>query len=334
MSATKRQAAEIWESLFTFTEITPPRTAIAQFSAFLDFRIVDIEDVEVAAMAERVGLVVTDTLRKIRHNVTREFLVEPGLDPASLSRQGSQIAVGKRQHLDFAGASGMPQRVPVNRALRSLLGRLMKAFAERLFLFEGRLAHVACQVYERIATSDDGTRLRVESVRSVEYSTAAVDTAKVRWIVSRLEHGRHVRTIVMVRNTDVGAYLSARCAAAGVACVRLWGEMGDSERRNAIARLRNGSVRVAIVNRNMGGRGFDLPFIDEAIFVSPKSSHEAMWQEALRIRSTRKRVKPAFVLVFRRTEESDKCARLLQSIEANPKEFSAKVTKVSAEGSE
>jgi superfamily II DNA or RNA helicase len=93
--------------------------------------------------------------------------------------------------------------------------------------------------------------------------------------------------------------------------------MSDVDRRSSLEKFEKGLAKVLIVNRQVGGRGFDLPIARFAIFLSPKRSEETMWQEMLRIRSSHRDSKDVFILYFTQTKEEEKISALVESMNSN-----------------
>jgi superfamily II DNA or RNA helicase len=100
--------------------------------------------------------------------------------------------------------------------------------------------------------------------------------------------------------------VSALLTAKGIGNSRITGEMSDDRRRKALTDFESGKTDTLIVNRQLGGRGFDLPLAQFAAFLSPKRSEETMWQEMLRIRSRRDNPKEVYIMHFSNTKEEEK----------------------------
>lgn len=316
MSATQRAAATPWLELFDLVKVEIPKGLINEYSAFVRFNRCSIVDERAVEMDSAISLIVVDALRKIRHAVTGEFLVDPEIDPDHLYQQASRIIEGSRSHLYFPP--------PINRAvdvefiprLRSLLGRFLQAYSHRLFLFEGRLEAIEFTTYQRVAIrKETGERLKVKCAADISYSRKATPTRKLDALLTLLKKRHNQRCLILVRNTDVNAFISGLLLANGIDSRSITGQVSDEQRRSALALFNEGTLKTLVVNRQIGGRGFDLPKADFGIFISPKRSEETMWQETLRIRGTKRRPKDVYVLFFERTKEEEKMDALLSDIE-------------------
>lgn len=139
MSATKRQAAQRWLDSFDLEEVSIPNKTIEEYQAFVRVQPVSVLDPVVSKYDSIISLVTIDTMRKIREMLTGEFLIDPEIDPENLVRQASRVIEGKRTQVYFPH--------PINRRFEALpgsnlyilLGRFIKAYSYRLFLYEGRL---------------------------------------------------------------------------------------------------------------------------------------------------------------------------------------------------
>lgn len=151
MSATQRAAAEPWLRLFDLVKVEIPGRLLDDYSAFVRFNSCSIIDKRAIEMDAAISLIVIDALRKIRYDLTHEFLVEPGIDPDHFYPQASRIVQGSRHHIYFPHPIDQFVDIEFNPRLRSLLGRFLQAYSHRLFLFEGRLDEIKFKIYERTA---------------------------------------------------------------------------------------------------------------------------------------------------------------------------------------
>lgn len=101
---------------------------------------------------------------------------------------------------------------------------------------------------------------------------------------------------------------------AGIFTSSLYGEMSDVERRSAVHAFIAGKATVLVANRQLGGRGFDLPMAHYCVFLTAKRDPQSMWQEMLRIRSSKRITKTAYILYYSETEEVAKLEQLLTSM--------------------
>jgi superfamily II DNA/RNA helicase len=306
MSATQRTAAAAWLEAFELEQVAVPAELVGEYAAFVQLHPVRILD-EVAVTADAaIDLVIIDTLRKIRKALTDEFLVNPEIDPDNLERQAARILAGERSTL-YIPSLGMRVDVHHYPNLLALLARFMRANAERIFLYEGRLAEVLVDTYEKRARTEDGESVKVVSVSQVEYQVAPQRTNKITMLTGLINARRKEHGLVLVRHTDVNKFICGVLTEAGIVNVGMTGEMSDDKRRRALESFEKGTAHVLVINRQMGGRGFDLPTARFALFLSPKRSEETMWQEMLRIRSSRRDPKDVYVMYFDRTRETMKC---------------------------
>lgn len=226
------------------------------------------------------------------------------------------MIAGSRKHISFRAP--ISRRVTINphSRLRSLLGRFLQAYSHRLFLFESRLEAVQLKLYERTAIRNDNRKpVKVKCATDIAYSPKATATRKLDALLTILKKRNNKRCLILVRNTDVNGFISSLLSSKGIDSRPITGQMTDDERRTSLALFDEGTVRILVVNRQIGGRGFDLPRAEFAIFLSPKRSEETMWQETLRIRGTKRKPKDVYVLYFEDTKEEVKLESLLEQVE-------------------
>jgi len=305
MSATVRTAAEPWLKTFNLERIRVPKKLVGDFAAYVRLCTVAVRDDEAIQADRMIDIVVIDTLRKIRQILTGEFLVNPDIDPDHLRRQASKVLEGSRHHLFFPELGIKEWVAPLSR-MWNLLARFLRAHAERLALYEGRLASIEMKTYERKAETDDGKRVKVTSVREVSYTSRPTPNRKLANLVRILRKQAGKKGLVLVRNSDVNEFVSNLLTDNKIRNSRITGEMSDDVRRKALIDFESKNCNILIVNRQLGGRGFDLPLAKFAVFLSPKRSEETMWQEMLRIRSRRDKPKPVYIMHFANTREEEK----------------------------
>lgn len=315
MSATQRAAAAPWLKTFKLAKVEVPHELLHQYSAYARVTFVAIADLQAREADEQISLTVLDSLRKIREQLTNEFLTDPEIDPERLYRQASKVFGGSRHKIYFPPPLSLQVDIATEPKLRVYLARFLQAYAERLALYEGRLDKVTIETYERRAriNDSDGTVL-VDSVRQIEYSNSPTPNQKVTALMSMLKKHSRVRGLVLTRNTDINHFIVEMLSRSGIAASSITGEMDDFQRRQSLATFENGDTKILIVNRQLGGRGFDLPIARYAVFISPKRSEDTMWQEMLRIRSTRRDTKGVSILYFSKTREEEKARSLLEDM--------------------
>jgi len=318
MSATQRAAAEPWLELFDLVQVEIPKRLIAGYSAFVRFNKCSIRDERAIELDSAINLVVTDALRKIRYELTNEFLVDPEIDPDHLYPQASRVIEGSRGHVRFPPPIDETVDIEFSPRLRSLLGRFLQAYSHRLFLFEGRLEEMHLEVYERSATINyTDERTRVKCATDISYSRKAAPTRKFDALLELLKQRRNERCLILVRNTDVNVFITNLLSSENLDSGAVTGQMTDEQRRKSLTLFDQGLAKILVVNRQIGGRGFDLPKADFAVFISPKRAEETMWQETLRIRGTKRKPKDVYVLYFEDTKEQEKMDSLVAEIEQN-----------------
>jgi superfamily II DNA or RNA helicase len=316
MSATQRAAAAPWLEMFKMNRIDLPTGLLQKYSAYARVRLTAVKDKEVIQADEIISLVVLDTLRKIRHKLTGDFLTDPEIDPHRLYQQASRVFAGKRHKIFFPDPVGVNIDVNANSEIMSLLGRFLQAYAERLALYEGRMAEVSFETYQRKArVNQTGALVEVESVSNVSYSNSPTANGKITALRAILSGRRNERSLVLTRNTDVNHFISRILNDYGFVTASITGTMSDGNRRKSLEQFENGKAKILIVNRQIGGRGFDLPIARFAVFLSPKRSEETMWQEMLRIRSSHIDPKDVYILYFSQTKEEEKTISLLEGMQ-------------------
>lgn len=312
MSATTGTASEPWLQEFDLREVKVPRHLLSGYEAFVNVVPVQVYDEKAITADLQISLVIKDTLRKIREKVTGEFLVYHELNADEVVRQADQILQGRRQYISFTAPLFIRHKVQRGDDIWKFLGRLLEANNYRLALYEGRLKAIEIQTYDRSALNNrSGKTQRVESVRDVDYTAGVQHTKKLSAVAKIIEERSGQRALILTRNTDVNELITQVLSSRGWSCSSVVGEMKTEQRRHAIDRFVAGDAQVAVVNRQIGGRGFDLPYADYAIFLSPKRKEEVMWQEMLRIRSTKLRTKDAYISFYEQTGEKDKHSSLM-----------------------
>jgi superfamily II DNA or RNA helicase len=315
MSATQRAASAPWLEMFAMDRVDLPRDLLHKYSAYARVTLTAVKDKEVIQADEIISLVILDTLRKIRHKLTGDFLTDPEIDPKRLYEQASRVFAGKRHKIFFPEPVGIYIDVIANSEMMPLVGRFLQAYAERLALYEGRMAQVSFQTYQRKARVNKTNALvDVESVSEVSYSNAPTANGKVAALCSILRRRRNERSLLLTRNTDVNHFISKLLNEYGMVTASITGAMSDEDRRESLKRFENGEAKVLIVNRQIGGRGFDLPIARFAVFLSPKRSEETMWQEMLRIRSSHIDPKDVYIFYFSQTKEEEKTLSLVEGM--------------------
>jgi len=315
MSATQRAASAPWLEMFTMDRVDLPTDLLQQYSAYARVTLTAVKDKKVIQSDEIISLVVLDTLRKIRHKLTGDFLTDPEIDPKRLYQQASRVFAGKRHKIYFPDPVGTHIDVIANSEIMPLLGRFLQAYAERLALYEGRMAQVFFKTYQRKARLNETDALvDVESVSEVSYSNSPTANGKITALCSILSERRNERSLVLTRNTDVNHFISRILNKYGMVTASITGAMSDGIRRESLERFEKGEAKVLIVNRQIGGRGFDLPIARFAVFLSPKRSEETMWQEMLRIRSSHIDPKDVYILYFSQTKEEEKTLSLVEGM--------------------
>ena len=323
MSATRRDTSSAWLDEFDLREVTVSSKSIGQYRAFAKVIPVRIDDPVVSLWDSELDLVVKDTLRKVRERVTGEFTLDPGIDPASFGRQAAQVLRGQRTHLYLKGDLNVNVSIKGDGILVALLGRYMEAQAFRLSLYEGRLLSVAVARCERFAQVEPGSDklVPVDSVTGVSYVTGPHNTGKTEFLAGLLEARGGEQALILPRFVDINEHISKVLEARGHSVSSMHGQKSDSNNREELDRFLKALSSVLVVNRQMGGRGFDLPSARFACFLSPKRSEETMWQEMLRIRSTVSRPKDVYVLYYGATREESKLDALVSDIGGHPDRY-------------
>jgi superfamily II DNA/RNA helicase len=328
MSATQRAASAPWIKMFKLDKVDLQSDLLQEYRAFARTTFVAVRDDKVIAADQMISLVVLDALRKIRHQLTGQFLTDPEIDPERLYRQASRVFAGTRRKIFFPSPLNMNVDVITYPQLRALIARFLQAYAERLALYEGRMDDVSLDTYMRKAKVNGSEKLvDVESVSEISYSTAPTANAKIPALVSILNRRRNQRCLVLTRNTDVNHFVAKILEQRGSVVRSMTGIMSDLDRRLSLAAFEEGTAKVLIVNRQMGGRGFDLPIARYAVFLSPKRSEETLWQEMLRIRSSRLDVKDVFILYFSDTKEEEKMLSVMACMVNNSQRYEVRTTK-------
>lgn len=331
MSATQRAASAPWLKMFKMKRIDLPVNLVREYSAFARVTMVGVKDKAAIQADALLSLVILDTLRKIRHRLTDEFLTDPEIDPKRLYQQASRVFARKRHRIFSPGPIHLNVEVLTDSKLMALLGRFLRGYAERLALYEGRMGEVALQTYQRKARVNGTNQLvEVESVGEVDYSNFPTPNAKFESLRSILLARRRECSLILTRNTDVNDFIAQALRESGIHSASIVGTMRDVDRRKSLEMFEKGEVKILIVNRQIGGRGFDLPLARFAVFLSPKRSEETMWQEMLRIRSSHIDPKDVYILYFSQTREEEKTFSLKESMHTNGQRYEIRMDENSA----
>jgi len=322
MSATQRTAAQPWLEIFDLKKVTIPDRLIHRYSAFVKLDLLAIHDDFVTQADGLINLVVVDCLRKMRKELTDEFLLDPEIDPDRLQRQATRIKPGIRERIYFPFPIDEYVNIYQNPKLKGLIGRFLQAYAERLFLYEGRLSKIELETYKKYAIDNlTGEKVPVDSVGQVSYDTKPSVTQKLQALLTLIMSRIDEKCLVLVRNTDINYFIFKFLLSNGIKSSSLIGEMTDKARRESLERFEHGKTSVLIANRQLGGRGFDLPIAEYAIFLSPKRSAETMWQEMLRIRSSKRKPKDVYVMYYSHSKERPKMSSLLEEIKSDREKY-------------
>jgi superfamily II DNA/RNA helicase len=322
MSATQRTAAEPWLKTFDLEKIEVEKELINSYSAYAVLNAMPIHDNDVRNLDNIISLIIIDTLRKIRYQLTHQFLVDPEIDADRLIRQASKVFRGERDTIYFPSPIKRYVHILPGQRIDRLIRRFAQAYGHQLFLYEGRLQNIQAHIYQKIAIDNLTLKpKKVFSVGEVEYSRGATATRKINSLVKLIKSRNNQRCLVLVRNTDINKYISETLSDKGIRSCSLIGDMSDKERRESLSLFEKGSARVLVANRELGGRGFDLPSARYAVFISPKRSEETMWQEMLRIRSFKKKPKHVYVYYFSGTREENKMLAFLEIATSYPQKY-------------
>lgn len=135
---------------------------------------------------------------------------------------------------------------------------------------------------------------------------------ELKYIIKNHENEKGV---IFVRFKRLGLLLSKNLNELGFKNIRIDSSIKTSKKmKEAKDKFKNTDANILIITRDTGGRGFDLPFVDYAVFYSPKVKEEEMWQELSRIRSYVKKVKNSYFLYYERTNEAKKLGLLIEQM--------------------
>lgn len=176
-------------------------------------------------------------------------------------------------------------------------------------------------------------KLKNERVRLFEDFDTAFDdmishSSKINVLIklAKSEIDAKRKIVVFIRYIDRGYVIKeALSIIYDIQSEVVHGDFDNETKNKIINRFKKGKIKVLIATRDLFGRGFDLPQAKTAIFYSPKENVRTVWQEFLRIRSTRNIYKNTFVLFYQWTKEAYKMYRLLISMQAHGMNRSTRV---------
>ncbi len=138
---------------------------------------------------------------------------------------------------------------------------------------------------------------------------------KYNELKSIIKNHNNEKGVIFVRFKRLGFLISENLNELGIKNIRIDSSINTSKKmKSAKDKFKNTDTNILIITRGTGGRGFDLPYADYAVFYSPKAKEEEMWQELSRIRSYVKKVKNSYFLYYERTNEAKKLSILIEQM--------------------
>jgi|GEM_PF-5820646 len=228
----------------------------------------------------RITDTISKALKEAEKQLSEQARADVELDLSKLLPILASIVAGKKRVVRFSGLN-----LVITSAVRDQFAKIQGQLHERLKLFEDASGVV-----------DVGTSVKAEAL-----------TCLIQKRGSDLG-------LVMMRYIDPGEAIRQRLVSCGVECRMVHGQLDPETRSSYLDSLIGDEEGVLVLTRNLGGRGFDFPQANYAIFYSPKEDESVMWQEMLRIRSCRRNVKDVYVLYYTGTTERDKAQALYEQI--------------------
>jgi superfamily II DNA/RNA helicase len=99
-----------------------------------------------------------------------------------------------------------------------------------------------------------------------------------------------------------------------ISCIQIDGRVKTNDLGEKIIEFQKSDYQILLLNRDSGGRGLDIPYIDYAVFYSPKIKEDTVWQELSRIRSTVVNTKMTYMMYYAETNEEEKMMDLLNQM--------------------
>ncbi|MDY8108341.1 DEAD/DEAH box helicase [Fulvimarina sp. 2208YS6-2-32] len=233
-------------------------------------------------LAQGVHIVV-GTPGRLRDHLTRGALQIGALKVLVLDEADEMLNLGFREDLEF-----LLQATPASR---------------RTLLFSATLPRPIVQMTKRY--QQDGHRIEIAKGTSghvdIEYRAVRIAPNEVEHAVTNvLRQAETPSAIVFCNTRETVRHLSSALAERGFSAVTLSGELGQSERNQAIQALRDGRARVCVAT-DVAARGLDLPSLGLVIHADLPSDAETLQHRSGRTgRAGRKGVSVLLVPISRR----------------------------------
>ncbi|MCQ0988666.1 DEAD/DEAH box helicase [Jiella marina] len=246
-------------------------------------------------LAQGVHIVV-GTPGRLRDHLTRGALQIGNLTALVLDEADEMLNLGFREDLEF-----LLQATPASR---------------RTLLFSATLPKPIIQMTKRYQQN----ALRIEVARGetghadIEYRAVRIAPNEVEHAVTNILRQAEAPSAIVFCNTrETVRQLSSGLIERGFAAVTLSGELGQSERNQAIQALRDGRARVCVAT-DVAARGLDLPSLGLVVHADLPSDAETLQHRSGRTgRAGRKGVSVLLVPISRRR----KAERLLAEARIN-----------------
>ena len=308
----KDPRTQLVEDLLCPRYVDVPENLYWEFVPVVRVYWVPIRDDDVSLADTAIAQLIAENIEYLQGRVTQET-IRTGkatnhayrIRRRDLIEQLQGIVSGREKFLHIFYHNRPILSIPLDSGILIACRIIQSAIHARLFLFEDMFEGIEVEV---IVSNVSRYCLVRDNPSTRDYH---VELKLKATMASQLVHkNKRRRGVIFCRNIELVDALADEIRQTSIKCTVVHGDLDDIQRRQAIEEYRRGESNVLLVTRRTGGRGFDIPEADYAIFYSPKEEERTMWQEVLRIRSMRRHVKNVYVLFYKNTAEEAKKARL------------------------
>lgn len=276
--------AAFWREYLGSDICAPLGSEVDPYLPALKVYFVPIIDGRVSDEDHRISEVVSHALRSAERLLQDRLGVPVTIDLQRILPNLASLESGRLRLMWVQGPSG-PIRTSVPYEVRMHLAQIRQSLHLRLKLFE-----------------DDTPTVAVS------------ESGKLRAVLAVMSSKADTMGLIMVRYISTGSALHEHLTTCGFEPRLIHGDLDPRIREATLIQAQESDSGALLITRLLGGRGFDFPQADYAIFYSPKHDESVMWQELLRIRSSRRRTKEAYILYYAYTVEQDKAHSLVKQM--------------------
>jgi ERCC4-related helicase len=284
-SPTTDPKACYWANRLEATVCTPSGNGVNPYLPLLNVHFLPVHDPVLVDNDQKISDRISHSLRETEGLLGRQLGCDVFVDLNRLIPVLSSIASGRTRRLQVRTANGTVS-TSINYQVIRCIQHIQQCLHERLLLFEDMTGAV-----------------------SVDKSF------KAQMLFDLVQARSTDLGLLMVRYIDLGHAVATALQSQGVNTSIVHGQLGTAQREQNLNRILDDPSGALVMTRRLGGRGFDFPQADYAVFYSPKQEEAVMWQELLRFRSSRRTTKDAYILYYAGTVERDKASRLCEAMQ-------------------